>query len=245
MRHRLDHANGSSSMTIAVLEGARLGLVGVADQVVRPDRLRGRPPPTCARSGRRRRRGRAASTRSPRGSRPAGPSVERAPQRLVAAVGAVVVEALGIDRRRRGAAAAAPASPCWATGSRCHPPGQPARERVGDLRGACGRDRALDGILSRLRHEQRPAPARTGRGTGSRARSRGRCRVLAGRADGALELGHELVGARGLAGDVVADVRHHRRARLEREQRVEARDAVGLGGRDRQPRGRCSRARPG
>jgi hypothetical protein len=50
-------------------------------------------------------------------------------------------------------------------------------------------------------------------------------------ADGLLD---HIVGARDLAGDVVAQVQDRRRTWFDREHRVERRDAVGLGGRDRE-----------
>jgi hypothetical protein len=59
--------------------------------------------------------------------------------------------------------------------------------------------------------------------------------VLSLRADGLLEVGDELLRAARDARDVGADVGDDRRLRLEREQRVERGDAVGLGRRDREP----------
>ncbi len=60
-------------------------------------------------------------------------------------------------------------------------------------------------------------------------------RRLAFRADGACQSGAHVLRAQQLAGDVVADVGDGRRLRGRGEQGVEGRDAVRLGGRDRQP----------
>ena len=60
-----------------------------------------------------------------------------------------------------------------------------------------------------------------------------------------LELGDQLLRAGAAAGDVVADVHDARRALLGREQRVEGRHAVDVGGRDGQALRRRSSARRG
>ena len=96
-RHRLDERERVVLHQHAVLERARLRLVGVADEVVRPDRVARHRLPLRARSGTPRRRGRAAWRPSLRAMTPCGPELDGPPQRVVAAVRAVVVEARGID----------------------------------------------------------------------------------------------------------------------------------------------------
>ncbi len=95
-RHRLDHGERIALHQHAVLERARLGLVGVADQVVRPRGLAGDRLPFAPG-----REGGAAAAQQLRVLELAddalGPELDRAPQRRVAAVGAVVVEARRID----------------------------------------------------------------------------------------------------------------------------------------------------
>jgi hypothetical protein len=96
-RHRLHHGERVALHQHAVLEGPGLGLVGVADQVVRPARLaRDRVPLASHRE-----RGAAAPDEAGvhhLADDALRAELERAPQRVVAAVGAVVVQALGIDR---------------------------------------------------------------------------------------------------------------------------------------------------
>ena len=108
--HRLDDRERILLHQHAVLERARLGLVGVADDVVRAHgRLRDGLP--LAPRG----ESRAAATDELRVviSRidARGAEVERAPQRLVAAVRAVIVEARGSTRptRRRSRRPGSPA----------------------------------------------------------------------------------------------------------------------------------------
>ena len=123
----------------AVLERARLRLVGVADEVVRARRLLARPPPTCGRSETRRRRGRPASS----------PATSR-------------MHALGPERRRR---ARAPRSR-RARGSRRGSRDRPGRR--GGAGAACPRaDRAPAARRSAWRHAAlaRLSDDRVGRGT--------------------------------------------------------------------------------
>ena len=160
--------------------------------------------------------------------------VDRRAQRGVAARGPVAVEALWVDlsdpaqepkrrvarlrhqrrrRRRRGGA-----------GERGGDVGRPGR---GDL--------VLGRVLSGRRHERGGSPLAHPQARALEPDRGAVPGVLARRADCPLELRDELVPAPAHAGDVGADVGHERRARLEREERVEARDAIGLGGRDREP----------
>ena len=119
-RHRLDHGERVALHDHAVLERAGLGLVGVADQVVRAARLARDGVPLAPH----RERGAAAADEvgvDDLADHALGAEVDRPPQRVVAAVGAVVVEAVGVDaadppqqpqlrvaelRRRRSRAAA-------------------------------------------------------------------------------------------------------------------------------------------
>ena len=73
-RHRLDEAERVAFHDDPILERARLGLVGVADQVVRPHRLVRDGVPLPCRWGTPRRPAPAAWRRSPRESTPSGPS---------------------------------------------------------------------------------------------------------------------------------------------------------------------------
>ena len=94
--HRLDHRVGIALDQHTVLERPGLGLVGVADHIVRMGRLARHGLPLDAH------RERGAATPQDPGvldlaHDAARAELDRAPQRLVAALGAVVVEALRLD----------------------------------------------------------------------------------------------------------------------------------------------------
>ncbi len=95
--HRLDGGERVALEQHAVLERARLGLVGVAHEVVRLGRPGSRPRPTCGRSGRRRRRDRGAATSVTSAMTRVRTHLERLGEGGVAAVGAVVVERGRVD----------------------------------------------------------------------------------------------------------------------------------------------------
>ena len=232
-RHRLDHRERIALQDHPILERARLGLVGVADQVVRPARLAGDRLPLAPG----RERGAAAPHQlgvEDLADHAVGAELERAPQRRVAAVRAVVVEALGIDH----ADPAEQAQPRLA-GLRRHRRARWRRRRPAHhLEQAFGRrpwSARARAAPDRTRPAAPPAPGRTAPGTGSAASVAAvRARLPAGRRARSARRSARREPAQP-AGDVVADVQHARRPRLEREQRVEGRDAVHVGRRDRQP----------
>ena len=111
-RHRLDDGERVALHEHAVLERARLGLVGVADQVVRAARLARDGVPLAPH----RERGAAAPDEArvdDLADHALGAELDRAPQRVVAAVGAVVVEALGVDRADAAQQPQRLGSPSW------------------------------------------------------------------------------------------------------------------------------------
>ena len=202
-------ANGSPSMITRSLNVPGLGLVGVADQVVRAPRLARDGVPL-------RPIGNAAPPRPTSvrvdhlADHALGPEVDRPAQRVVAAVGAVVVEALGVDERRRGAAAAGPGRRAAAASVE--------RAAVGGRR--AGQDR-----LRRRRRRPTVSSARAAASPASAEQRRGRAVALA-QARAAqparavrrprARRGPELARSaprepRAAAGDVVADVDHPRR----------------------------------
>ena len=95
-RHRLDQRERIALEHHAVLERARLGFVGVADQVVRTSRLASDRLPLATH----RERCPAAAEQlgvEDLAQHAVRAQLDRAPQRVVAAVRAVVVEALRVD----------------------------------------------------------------------------------------------------------------------------------------------------
>ena len=210
-----------------------LGLVGVADQVVRAPGLARDGVPLAPH-----REGGAAAPDDARvhdlADDALGTELDRAPQGVVAAVGAVVVEALRIDRADAAQQAQA----------RIALLGRRGRRRLG--RRAAGED--LDdgaGVDERqLALERRVAGLGQQRGGRAVALAQARAAQPGGAVDvgvlGAealLDLRDERLGARAAAGHVVADVDHARRALLGREERVERRHAVDVGRRHGEPLG--------
>ena len=156
---------------------------------------------------------------------------------------------VGIDRPIRRSSRSSP--PTASTGPARVRLGRRARQRRDDAVRGRGAERVVARVLARDRSRARRAPARTGRGRGSRARSP--CRPPRPRPAGPTARSSsldELRAAAAHARDVGADVSDPGRPRLQREQGVEARDAVRLGGRDGQPaadvaeRGRADPADP-
>ena len=94
-------------------------------------------PPTCARSGRRRRRGPRASSRSTSRITPSGPSSNARRRAPVAAVRPVVVEARAGRRRPTRRSSRRPGSPC--------------------LRERCRAERSSDGLAGERAHHARRA----------------------------------------------------------------------------------------
>ena len=177
-RHRLDHGERILLHQHAVLEGAGLGFVGVADDVVRPDRLAGHRVPLAARWGRPRRRGPGASASVTSLITPSGPICQRPAQRGVSASCAVGSRAIAGRPARRGGAAGAP-------GGRPHL----RDERGGDSRTAlrgrraprrdlrrasAGAEQSSDRLRARPLGSAPPSRVRTGPGTGCAARPRRR-----------------------------------------------------------------------
>ena len=186
-RHRLDECKRILLHQHAVLERAGLGLVRVADEVVRLRGLLRDGFPLDA--GRERRTAAAEETRRRHlADHALLPELERAPQCRVAAVRAVRVERLGIG---------------YADATQQHEPG------VAELRERRTRLRELD--LTRLF---------------ARDRAQRRGRALAEAETGARVRTFRHLGAGQPAREVGADVQDVLRPLLEREQRVEARDAV-------------------
>jgi hypothetical protein len=95
-RHRLDDRIRIIFHEHAIFECAGLGLIGVADDIVRPLGLR-RDGLPLAPGGERRAAAPGQSRFDDFADDSRGPDVERAPQRCVSTVGAIFVETAGID----------------------------------------------------------------------------------------------------------------------------------------------------
>ena len=234
-RHGLDDAERVALHDDAVLEGAGLGLVGVADEVVRPHRLPGDRVPLPS-GGERRPAAAEELGVGDLADHPLGAKADRVPQCLVPAERPVRVQA-----RRIG---------------HVHPAEQLQRSVTG-LREARVRRQARGQIagedflrLRRVHFAEEPLH-RLLAGNGD---ERGRCLVaepqagapepdgivltdfdlvtvgaVMGRvADRPLQLLAHLVGALAAAGDVVADVQHALGPGNGGQQRVEGDDAVGI-----------------
>ena len=233
-RHRLDQRERVALHHHAVLEGSRLRLVGVADQIVGPGRLPcHRLPLDAGREG-----GAAASLQLrvlDLADDALGPELERTSQRRVAAVCPVVVQAGGIDGPDTAEQAQAALARLRHLGNRFGP-----RLPAGEQGEHPGRARGRDDVLLRAlagdrQHRGRGAIAlaETGAAIPGRGAVFGQ---LALAAEALLQLGDQLLRAVAAAGDVLADVDDPRRPRVDGEQRVEGGDTVGVGRRDRQPR---------
>ena len=189
-RHRLDDRERVAFQQHAVLERPRLRLVGVAHEVVRPGRLACDGLPLDAR-----REGGAAPAHELRvldlAEHALRPELERATERGVAALGAVVVEASRVDR-----ADPAQESKRGVAGLRERGRRRRARRATGEqVEDGVRGDRRLCARRAAPRPRSRPsprAPGRTGRGTGCgttsrsrprRARPRGRSAPRAARSD--------------------------------------------------------------
>ena len=234
--HRLDDGEGITLHEDPVLERAGLGFVGVADEVVRLGGLLGDGGPLSAG-----RECRAATTNESRRSDLVDdllrPDPSGALERTEATVGAVVLERCRVDDADAGEEPQARLAglrdrrvPVFGPRDRiirAHPHRDAGRiDQTGDHRGWLrpgDRDHRRGCSLAQSQ-ARRPQPGLLAVCTGSALRS-----------DRPGEVGRRLLGPRQVARDVVADVGDDRRARLRGEQRVERRDAVGLGGRHGQP----------
>ncbi len=227
-REGLDHREGILLHHDPVLERPRLRFVGVADHVVGPDRLRRDRLPLHA--------GRERGPSAPEELRVAdgldhvlGPHLDRGAERLVAAVGAVVVDRRGIDDSRPAEEAQTIA-----------PLGR-ARLRRPDAAGAhhrgIRRDHRVDGRPGGVA-ERHLGPSRALREDGRRLLAHPETR----RSDPGPTAGVRTFGsrfarqflaegepARPSARQVVTDVHDVRGSLLDAEHRVEGRHAVGVG----------------
>ena len=233
-RHRLDQRERVSLHDHPVLERAGLGLVGVADQVMRACRL------PCHRL--------PFHTCRERGAAPAlklrvleltddalGPELERAPQRGVTAVRTVLVEA-------RGLGAADAAQQAQALVALLRHGGSWSRRRLAageqseHVRRRGRRGDAFLRVVARHRQHCGRSPVALAE---ARAAIPGRGTVvgkLALPAEALLDLRDQILGAVAAAGEVLADVDDARGSRLHREQCIERGDTVGVCRRDRQTR---------
>ena len=233
-RHRLDDEERVVLEDHAVLERPRLGLVGVADQVVRALGVAGHRLPLAAG----RERGAAAAHQLRVASPRAAPG--RAPSRSPRAAppsrrGRGSCRCSRDRRRRRGAAAAATDRPPAGRAAPARAAASPPASRLamssavtGATEASCGSSPATVNMAAGARSHM----PRHGLSCQTACPLPGCCALGP---DRALELGHQLLRAARDAGHVGADVRDHGRLGLEREQRVERRHAVGLRRRDRQP----------
>ena len=222
-RHRLDDRERVALHDHPVLERSGLGLVGVADQVVRAARLVGDGVPLAAH----RERGAAAAHEvgvDHLADHAVGTQLDRAAQRLVAAVGAVVVEALRVDRPDACEQPQAALAELRRRGRRRRRRRRAAEDRPQPV-GVHGRQLALQRLVAGVgQHRRRRAVALA---QARAAQPRGPVDRHALRA----ELRDQLLGAGAAARDVVAHVHHARRPLVDREQRVERGHAVDVGGR--------------
>ena len=233
-RHRLEHGERVALQELPVLERAGLGLVGVADEVVRPRGLPGDGLPLDA--GRERR---AAAADEPRvlhlAQHPLGAELERPAEGRVAAVGAVVVEARRVDHADAAQETERRVAPACGTPGPGRGAGAPPASRASTssaLVGACARSSGGS-----------PATATSAAGARSHWPRHGlRYQVAEPSSESSpsgpnrsSSSGDQLERPTAPARDVLADVHDARRTRLEGEERVEGRDPVGVGGRHGQP----------
>ena len=236
-RHALDEGERVVLHEDPVLERAGLGLVGVADEVVRLGRLAGDGAPLAAG-----REGRAAATEQARrgdlGDDRLAAHRERLRQSLEAAGRPVVGEARRVDAADPGEQAEVPGPACGTIdvmgGSGSAPaavagPGDGVVEPSDDAERVDRRRLNVRGSSSATVNSAAGARSQRPRQGLRNQAARAVAGRLAGRAERALEGGAGLLGAGQPAGDVVADVGHERRSLLRGEQGVERGDAVRLG----------------
>ena len=237
--HRLDEGEGVLLHEDTVLEGPGLGLVGVADEVVRARRLL-----ATASHLRPAGKGGAAAALELRGERPRG---SRPRVRARRPAGAPRSRRARGSRRgsrdRRGRRGAGDAGRRARRVLRLRGGGEPARltpSRQLPLRPKGGEGWREGGIVTSVRGRDdvigsRPRPrTEPGRRRAlAEPEARRRPHACLARAACPSEFASSSAGAaRQPAGDVVAHVHDRLRLRLDREHRVERRDAVGVGRRD-------------
>ena len=245
-RHRLDERERVALHQHAVLERAGLGLVGVADQVVRARRLAGDGVPLAA--GRERGAAAAQQLRVRHlADHALGAELDRAPQRRVAAVRAVLVEARRIDGRRGTAEQAQRrVAGLRQHGDAAPGPGRRRRAAASTAAAVVGASVRSCGLVAGLARRARPARDRTGRGTGCGTRSRSRRRTARPRApkrSSSCAISSSRAAQRQAMSSHTCTTRA--RARLDGEQRVERGDAVGVGRRHVEPAADVVERRPG
>ena len=230
-RHRLDQRERIALEDHPVLERPGLRFVGVADQVVRPDGLLGDGLPFDAG----RERGAAAADQPgvlELAQHRLRSHLDRAAQRLVAALGAVIVQAVGVHD------ADAPQQPQPRLALLWHR----RPRRLGRCLAAQGGDRLgfgqrrqhpLDRLVAGL--DEQACGSAVALAEAWAAQPGGAVVLLVLGAEVLLEAGDQLLGPVAAAGDVIAHVQDPRRHLVHRQQSVEGRDPVGVGGRHRQP----------
>ncbi len=226
-RHRLDHRIGVALEQEAILERSGLGLVCVADQVVGLRRLA--------------RDGFPLDSHRERGASPSqelrvldlpddelGADVDGPPQRGVATVRPVVVEAPRVDAADPPEKAQAVTAGLGCRRVRIHRD-RPAGERVDHAVGGDGREDVLLGRVAGHGKQGRRSPIALAEAWAPQPGRRLSLNDGVLGAETLFERRDQLVRAVTATGQVVADVHDPRRPPLEREQRVERRDAVRVG----------------
>ena len=238
--HRLDRRERVALEQDAILERPGLRLVGVADEVMRLCGL-GRDGGPLATG---RERGTAASHQLRRGDLRDDrirADLDRARQGAVAAARLVGIQRGRVDRpdpaqEARGGSGRAGRVLRVPRPTRRLCPRRPIRlERGRDADRVDRRERERVRGLARRRDQDRRRAVAQPEARAAQPRRAAVADRFAGRSEGAGEVRAQPFRAGQPAGDVVADVRHHRRPRVRREEGVEGRDAVRLGRRDGQP----------
>jgi len=262
-RHGLDERERIVLHEHPILERARLGLVGVADDVVRALGARRDRGPLPAR-----RECRAAAAHEPRvgdlPDRGLGAHRQRVLESLVAAIREVVVEGAWVDDpdppqehepgiahlrhggERRLSLRSRLGRHHGRDGRRCSPGPRGGRSGLGGrTRRPGGRGTLEPGDHARRIDGRRKLPGRRLAGDREHRRRSELAHAEAGapeprrlpigrgltrRRERPPKICADVFRAREPAGDVVADMRHRRRSRPGREERIERRDAIGLGG---------------
>ena len=230
--HRLDQRERIVLHQHAILEGAGLGLVGVADQVAR-QRRRARALPLHA--------GGEGGAAAPHElglddllDHRRGAHLEGAAQGMEAAGGAVVVEAHGVHPADAGEQLQS-RLPHLRHGDREVRLRHRRARHGGEDVAAGGRSQiSISRRAAGRHHERRRRPLAEAQ-AGAAVPGGVAVPALAGGAEHRLDLRAERLGAARPAGDVVADVHGDRRMRPGLEQGVEIGDAERLGGGDLQP----------